>query len=244
MSAGTILHPTDFSASSDHALGLARVLAQASGCRLLVVHVAPLFRINTTINYRKKMKAALRRRGAFNSAIETDWKLLVGEAAPEILELAQVIRCSRIVMGSKGLTGLARLLMGSVAEKVVRNASCPVVTVKAPQGQSEAERKPTAAASRTILHPTDFSRRCAEAFRVACSLAKGYAARVIVVHVPEPRVASSGMAPSPPLPDGHWGGLEERLRRFHSSVPDVRVEYRIEEGEAAAGIVSAAQATN
>jgi nucleotide-binding universal stress UspA family protein len=178
-------------------------------------------------------------------------------------------------MGTQGQTGLTRLLMGSVAEQVVRHAPCPVVTVKAPSQESspategmsdilrelsipsawprespqaterpsEAGEIPNAIPVQTILHPTDFSERCEEAFRVAGSLAKDHAARVIVVHVAEPPAAPSGMAPSPPLPQGHRGGLEEQLCRFQASAPEVRLECRVEEGDAAKGIVNAAQAT-
>jgi nucleotide-binding universal stress UspA family protein len=127
-----------------------------------------------------------------------------------------------------------------------------VVTVKAPvrepapaaEGPPEtADPIPSAVPIRTILHPTDLSDRCAEAFRVACSLAETHAARVIVVHVPEPAAAPTGMAPAPPHPEGHRGGMEEWLRRSHQPPPGVRVEYRVEEGDVATAIVSAAQAT-
>ncbi len=248
----TILHPTDFSAHADHAFALACSLARASSSRLLVVHVAPIPKLDTKRYYREEMEAALRRRQAPDRAVETGWHLLAGEAVPEILWLAHEIRCALIVMGTQGQTRLARLVMGSVAEQVVRNAPCPVVTVKAParelppaaEGPSEAAGPiPAAVPIRTILHPTDLSDRCAEAFRVACSLARDHAARVIVVHVPEPPAAPTGMAPAPPLPEGHRGGMEEWLRRSHQPDPGVQVEYRVEEGDIAPGIVSAARAT-
>src|SRR4051812_23247990 len=128
----TILHPTDFSAHANQAFALACSLAQASGSRLLVLHVAPIPQLHTKRYYREEMEAALRRRQAPDPAVETGWHLLAGEPAPEILWLAREIRCALIVMGTQGQTGLARLLMGSVAEQVVRHAPCPVVTVKSP----------------------------------------------------------------------------------------------------------------
>jgi nucleotide-binding universal stress UspA family protein len=248
----TILHPTDFSAHADRAFALACSLARASGSRLLVLHVAPVPQLQTKRYYREEMEAALLRRQSPDPALETGWHLLAGEAVPEILWLAREIRCALIVMGTQGQTGLARLLMGSVAEQVVRNAPCPVVTVKVPprepppatEGPSEtAGPIPAAVPIQTILHPTDLSERCAEAFRVACSLARDHAARVIVVHVPEPRAAPVGMAPAPPLPEGHRGGMEEWLRLSHQPAPGVQVEWRVEEGDVATGIVSAARST-
>ena len=70
--------------------------------------------------------------GGRRPALETGWHLLAGEAVPEILWLSQEIQCALIVMGTQGQTGLARLLMGSVAESVVRKANCPVLTIKQP----------------------------------------------------------------------------------------------------------------
>jgi nucleotide-binding universal stress UspA family protein len=248
----TILHPTDFSVQADHAFALAYSLARASGSRLLVLHVAPIPQLYTKRYYREEMETALRRRQAEGDEVPVEYRLEEGEAASGILSMAQESRCDLIVMGTHGRTGLNRLLMGSVAEQVVRNAPCPVLTVKAlvgavpPVEKSKTEagdQAPAAISVGTILHATDFSERSEEAFRVACSLAKDYAARVIVVHVPEPMAASIGMAPSPPLPEGYRGGLEERLCRFQAAAPDVRVECRVEEGDAAMGIVRAARAT-
>jgi nucleotide-binding universal stress UspA family protein len=248
----TILHPTDFSAHADRAFALACSLARVAGSRLLVLHVAPIAELYMRWRYQEEVEAALHRRQPSDSAVETAWHLLAGEAAPEIVWLAEEIRCSYIVMGTRGQTGLARLVIGSVAEQVVRSALCPVVTVKAPlETPGEADnlsgedgRVTTIAPIQTILHATDYSDRCEAAFRVACSLAKDHAARVIAVHVPEPIAVPAGMAPSPALPTGYRGGLEERLRRFQLLAPEVKVEGRVEEGEPVTGIVNAARATD
>jgi nucleotide-binding universal stress UspA family protein len=59
-------------------------------------------------------------------------RLEEGDPVTEILAVAKEARCDLIVLGTHGWTGLARLLMGSVAEQVLRKAPCPVVTVKTP----------------------------------------------------------------------------------------------------------------
>jgi nucleotide-binding universal stress UspA family protein len=59
-------------------------------------------------------------------------RLLEGEPARTIVDLAREAGADLIVLGSHGRTGLDRLLMGSVAEHVVRKAGCPVLTVKSP----------------------------------------------------------------------------------------------------------------
>jgi nucleotide-binding universal stress UspA family protein len=65
-----------------------------------------------------------------NSGVEIDRRLTDGDPYAEILRVAQECSCDLIVMGTHGRTGLRRLLMGSVAEKVVRHAPWPVLTVK------------------------------------------------------------------------------------------------------------------
>jgi nucleotide-binding universal stress UspA family protein len=64
--------------------------------------------------------------------IDIEHQLVEGDAATETLHVALEAGCDLIVMGAQGRTGLPRLLMGSVAEKIVRRASCPVLTVKVP----------------------------------------------------------------------------------------------------------------
>jgi len=61
-----------------------------------------------------------------------------GDAAEEILRVAEEVRCDLIVMGTHGRSGLGRLLMGSVAEQVMRKARCPVLTVKCPAAPQSA----------------------------------------------------------------------------------------------------------
>jgi nucleotide-binding universal stress UspA family protein len=65
-----------------------------------------------------------------------------GDSAVEILRAAQDLKADLIVMGTHGRTGLGRLLMGSVAEQVVRKAPCPVLTVRTPSLQAESAQGP------------------------------------------------------------------------------------------------------
>jgi nucleotide-binding universal stress UspA family protein len=152
-----------------------------------------------------------------------------------------------IVMGTQGRKGLDRWLLGSVAEKVVRDAPCPAVTVKSPAREpapEEAAEPPAAAPIRTILHPTDFSAPCEEAFRVACALAKDQSARLVVVHVAVgPAVAMPHMPVPPPLPQDPRETLEAMRQRFQASAPDIQMDCRVAQGSAPARIVEAAQET-
>jgi nucleotide-binding universal stress UspA family protein len=67
--------------------------------------------------------------------VRVEHRLVQGYAAAEILRMAAELKCDLILMGTHGRTGVGRLLMGSVAEQIVRKAPCPVLTVKMPLKQ-------------------------------------------------------------------------------------------------------------
>jgi nucleotide-binding universal stress UspA family protein/CBS domain-containing protein len=137
----SILIPTDFSERSGHALQLAGALARDYDARLTVLHVAapPTMFYGEGVILPPEPEALYQEaRSRLNGlalpdlAIRADRRLEQGDPATEILHIAQQIHCDLIVMGTHGRTGLKRLLMGSVAEQVVRKASCPVLTLAAP----------------------------------------------------------------------------------------------------------------
>jgi nucleotide-binding universal stress UspA family protein len=138
----TILCPTDFSRVSAAALELAAGLARDSGARLIVLHVAeppPLVQpgelaraLQEPDGYRAELQAQLRRFQPAGLEGRVDYQLREGAPAAEILRAAAEAGCDLIVMGTAGRTGLGRLLLGSVAEQVLRQAACPVLTVTTP----------------------------------------------------------------------------------------------------------------
>lgn len=137
----TILHPTDFSENSRLALDWALAWAQRFGTRLIVLHVVPEFaavyqlkqeeveRLSTHMQQiaETEMRRLCQERGG-----EVDYELVVtiGAPAQEIVRAATERQVDLIVIGSCGRTGLAHMLLGSVAERVVRLAPCPVLTVR------------------------------------------------------------------------------------------------------------------
>jgi nucleotide-binding universal stress UspA family protein len=253
-----ILHPTDFSEPAVHAFQLAGFLAHSQGANLVVLHVADPLKDSAHPDQGglplDKQRQQLEELRPNADGVSVERRLGTGDPAAEILQVARETGCTLIVMGTQGRRGFERLLMGSVAEQVVRNAPCPVVTVKEPAHEPALAAtgpsggvapSPAAAPIHTILHPTDFSGPCEEAFRVACALAKDQSARVVVVHVAVPPAASPPHMPVPmPLPEDHHGKLEEMLDRFRATAPDVQVDFRLADGDAVAGIVDAAQATD
>lgn len=135
----TILHPTDFSELSDAAFRVACSLAQDHGARLVVAHVYPppathgeLVARRQDDDFEKELRRVLERVRPENPAIPVEHILEEGHAAETILRLAKERGCDLIVMGTHGRTGVRRLLLGSVAEQVVRQAPCPVLTLNAP----------------------------------------------------------------------------------------------------------------
>lgn len=143
----TILHPTDFSERSEYALRLACALARDHGSHLVILHVAsvPVVVYGEGVvppdseDYRQEKEEQLKRLTLPGFTGHASRRVKEGDPAAEILGLAQDLPADLIVMGTHGRTGLERLLMGSVAEQVVRKAPCPVLTVKTPFPEDEAE---------------------------------------------------------------------------------------------------------
>jgi nucleotide-binding universal stress UspA family protein len=139
----TVLHPTDFSDYSDYAFRLACSLARDYGARLVVLHVAtpPMVDYAEGVippepaGYKDQLRERLHQLQAGDPKVRVEHRLVEGDAATEILQVAGETRCDVIVVGTHGRTGLGRMLMGSVAEQVVRKAPCPVLTVKVPKHQ-------------------------------------------------------------------------------------------------------------
>jgi nucleotide-binding universal stress UspA family protein len=128
----TILHPTDFSVPSNSALTLACSLARDQGARAIILHVVPTALAAEKRGFGEDLGDELNRMAIPDREIRTERRLEEGDPVAQILRVAREMNCDLIVMGTHGRTGLGRLVMGSVAEQVVRKAPCPVLTVKMP----------------------------------------------------------------------------------------------------------------
>lgn len=146
----TILHPTDFSPRSQHAYWLSCALARDHGARIILAHVMPppiVVYGNGIVPPMPEDNRALQERNlktlqTETAGIPTEVRLVEGDPVAEIVRLAKETGSELIVMGTHGWTGLSRLLMGSVAEGVVRTATCPVLTIKNPVGCKAEKREP------------------------------------------------------------------------------------------------------
>jgi universal stress protein A len=153
-----VLVPYDFSSHADRALGVALGLARKERGRVTVLHAIPLVSRMVGIppgvfppamlsaalpdEQRRRLEARVARALSGRKGPPVACRVVVAEPLTAILDAAG--RSTAIVMGTLGLTGLAHLLIGSVAEKVVRHAGIPVLTVRV-----GARRPPRRASHRT-----------------------------------------------------------------------------------------------
>jgi len=147
----TILHPTDFSEPSRQAFRMACAVARDYGARVVVAHVmvlplhayrefGPLIPDPETVE--GEVRQSLEALRPPHPAVPVEYRLCKGDAAIEIVALAEDLKADLIVMGTHGRTGLRRLALGSVAEVVLRRAPCPVLTVKAAFSAAAAPEQP------------------------------------------------------------------------------------------------------
>lgn len=145
-----ILFPTDFSEHSEHAWTYALAFAKEFGAELHLIHVvaAPPHVGEAYVTYDpKKLLEAMTAEAnaqldrmvevARDAGLTFHRLVVTGVDFREIIEAARTREVDLIVMATHGRTGLAHALMGSVAEKVVRKAPCPVLTIKHPKMRFE-----------------------------------------------------------------------------------------------------------
>jgi nucleotide-binding universal stress UspA family protein len=136
----TIVVAVDFEAASDKALALASELAERLGCELALVHVyqlpiytypglepgvLPAYQSEVTAAAKRALDALAGKHGVKRAYLRQ------GDPATEVLAALDELRPKLAVVGTHGRRGLSHLLLGSVAEKIVRRATVPVVTVRA-----------------------------------------------------------------------------------------------------------------
>jgi nucleotide-binding universal stress UspA family protein len=236
----SILVATDFSAAGEAAVRSAAAIAGQSGGALTVVHVTeqpPMFsqplldRIGPadpdelwTREARRSIAQLLTELGGDLAGVRGCVR--VGTPSREIVGLAEEIDADAIVLGSKGTSRIQRLLLGSTAENVVRNASCPVLVVR----ERPLER------IRRVLLPVDMDDGSRATVRYAQEhLGEGVEVEAIHV-VGFPRHIDPELEGV--LPDDAESAV--RLRAFLDELGAERIPARVVLGEPAAAILDAA----
>ncbi|OGL13911.1 MAG: hypothetical protein A3K12_04765 [Candidatus Rokubacteria bacterium RIFCSPLOWO2_12_FULL_71_19] len=146
MRLGDVLFPTDFSTASERAGLLAKEMAQQWRVGLHVVHVVPPVTDPSQAPDRLKRLAA-----GLDEGLRVESALLSGRVADQIVHYARDKGIGLIVLGTHGRTGVSRALLGSVAERVVRLAQCPVLTVPEAVAEAPGELAPERSASHDCI---------------------------------------------------------------------------------------------
>ena len=217
-----ILVPVDFSDCARRAFAQALAWAARAPCEIHLAHV-----VNGAVADLASVEGAMLAHGLQELGHATgpyERHVVVGNPATEIVSVARRTGVDLIVMGTHGRRGLKTLLLGSVAESVVRHAPCPVVCVRA--GVSA----PTALDSR-ILCAVDFSEVSHRAMLSGAQLARHLGAELVLLHVR-------------PLIEWQGGEVEVRLDswRREAEAGGARVTTACVSGLAAAQIVGYARA--
>ena len=144
----TILVPSDFSDYAEYAFTWALEMAEKWGAKVVVMNAAPLFshlaypesvymvdlakmEAEIIADAEKKLQELVAKKGKSTVAVAT--QAVLGDPFWEICTAAEQNHADLIVMGSHGRTGLAHILLGSVAERVVRHTPCPVLVARLPR---------------------------------------------------------------------------------------------------------------
>jgi nucleotide-binding universal stress UspA family protein len=192
-----IVVPTDFSTASTDARLYAKTMAMAFDASLHLVHAfedpyttAP-FAIEAYAQVRETMLAEIERRldeelpEQDRARVRGTAEVVPGPPARAIVDYAHARGADLIVMGTHGRGGMAHLLLGSVAERVVRTSNCPVLTVR--------ESRPRGI--HRILVPTDFSDTADAALDWARLLATRFGSSLQLLHVLDDPFVPEGLAP-------------------------------------------------
>ena len=244
VSIDTILLATDFSGASEKAASYAKAIARRFGSTLEMVHVVspsavaicdeaagcmPLpDNISSDEAAQMRTQASFIEAGVTTKSFTTEGQ----DAAQTILQLAHQHHADLIVAGTQSKTGVERLFLGSTAEKLIRTAEFPVLTI----GPSAAWPAEGPLEFRCIVYATDFSTQSAKAARYALAFATQHGARLCCCFV------ENTEAEVPAMRANSTADFTEALRRMMpESGPDAyRPEFFVEHGDPAEGILTLA----
>ena len=234
-----ILCPVDFSEFSSRAYAYASSLAHHCGAKLFVQHVIetcqyPCSSFAPTVDDYEEFWRAIRAQsqeqlrsfiaGHTANHVETESVTCEGVAADCILTFANQHEVNLIVMGTHGVRGFERLMLGSATERVLRKAACPVLAVpKLPPDLVASMTAGNDVRVRQILACADFSDSSKEAVNFAISVAEDYDAELTVVNVLE-AVSAAGCAEETAIAYKH---LDELFPRQTGLGSRIRTAVRI-----------------
>lgn len=243
---------TDFSPPSDEAVRQAHERAKAPKAKLVVCHVVPdLLRVNMLFPQRSveqgkarvelhdtASRALVERTCALTGRKPDEFEAVIDDGTPyaSIIDHAERSGAGLIVVGDRGSTGLGRVLLGSVADRVVRYAHCPVLVARA------------GARTGRVLVASDLSDPSLPALSAAADEAERTGAQVTALHCLEPLAVAAGpeygVAYAPVVPPEVLAETRANAReRLAQAVQQrsLRAEQQVVEGPPAATIVATAE---
>jgi len=234
-----ILYATDFSSTAKNAIPFVRKIARHFSSKVLAFHVKPpvVNPMTEPATWPIDIEAAkavdrehrlelLEAFDEFNADVEID----EGDIRSNLEKAIRAHKTDLIVIGTHGRTGVAKILLGSIAEEIFRTVSCPVLTV-GPHSD------PAKSSFQRILFATDFASEAPVAAAYAVSLAQEFQASLTMMHVvQEPKAGEFSL----------WSDVQESTKKLlHNLVPAdaeawCKPEYFVERGEAADRILDLA----
>jgi nucleotide-binding universal stress UspA family protein len=233
-----VLLATDFSSISEAALPYAAAISRHFGSTLHVAHVlsdAGLLMMSGGIDYvslgtiyedaHTEAKEKLERITLCLGEMPHRCHVRHGQVWKNLAEIVETNRIDLLIVGTHGRSGFGKLLLGSVAEDILRHAVCPVLTVgpqvcgRAKLPALEGKHRDIAPVDlelREILYATNFSPDAARSARAAVRLAEEFHAHLTVLHVIEKYSD----------PGSHPGPMEDGLRHLQELIPEnARLQY-------------------
>ena len=237
-----ILYATDFSRAASAAFPYAAEFARRFGTKFYAVHartpenhllVAPEAWSTTNAEYAKQENALREVLRSDLPHIASEVLTAEGDVWPVLQSVIDEKKIDLLVLGTHGRTGIGKFFLGSVAEEVVRQARCPILTV-GPHSPSEPPRE---GRFREILYATDFSAEALAAAPYALSLAQEHQAHLTLLHV----VQKAGV-PDFVRPDEVEASAVQQMRDLVPETAELWCEpvYAVGQGEPAEAILEAA----
>jgi len=218
-----VLVATDFSPASGEAVLYATAIARRHNSKLFIAHVVTSRSESALMDGWRAGQAEITAQLLANRLDGLEHELIVkpGQVGEVLAQLIADKRIDLVVVGTRGRTGVLKLLLGSVAENIFRRASCPVLTV----GPSISGQNPEVAPER-ILAATGFATHSVLGVRYAIGLAQNLHASVALLHVVTDKGEVSGDAKSL-LTDERMGKLRSLIPENVglASEPLLRVEF-------------------
>jgi nucleotide-binding universal stress UspA family protein len=187
----TVLAPVDLSAASMLALNYAIPLAERFHADLHLVYVhetnhefstGSMSQLLYDIAKMRTRVESVAKSGRPSLIREENCHVLIGRAYRKVTDFARDSTADLIVLATRGQTGLARMVLGSTAERIVQFAPCPVLVARQQKQTEEIERKEFEFAPRNILVPVDFSQCSMAGLKYAALFASAFDARLLLFH--------------------------------------------------------------